>query len=300
MLLSARRSRFIEHQAQISVSCICINCRKFCFIELKISNDIECPIGIILTDALFSNEGYGSHIPVPVSLLEDNYSNNGGETGRTQPSSRRSLISWLSNLSPSDAKKTFSGNKPLAIQSIYRLVETQGIMFLEHTKYLMARILCRDCDTYFPDSIAFFLEVTRSLHGYIHRQKNLLKYNLEVASALGGTDLSEQIEDFDSLSRDLDDTLVALNEDVRFLVGEASIREGKIVGWVSKFAAVFLPVSLLAQVLSIGGDGFVRWAILGSLSVPFVLLSVYFMFFGTPAYFNSLEGRWGYRPTTDS
>jgi len=76
---------------------------------------------------------------------------------------------------------------------------------------------------------------------------------------------------------------------VRFLVGEASIQEGKVVGWVSKFAALFLPVSLLATILSISDPGYARWAILGGLSVPFVLISIYFMFFWKPAYFNSLR-----------
>jgi hypothetical protein len=74
---------------------------------------------------------------------------------------------------------------------------------------------------------------------------------------------------------------------VKFLVGEASVREGKIVGWVSKFAALFLPVSLLATILSISDPGYMRWAILGGLSVPFVLISIYLMFM-FPTYFDGL------------
>ena len=75
---------------------------------------------------------------------------------------------------------------------------------------------------------------------------------------------------------------------MKFLVGEASVREGKIVGWVSKFAALFLPVSLLATILSISDPSYVKWAILGGLSVPFVLISIYLMFM-FPTYFDSLR-----------
>ncbi len=82
----------------------------------------------------------------------------------------------------------------------------------------------------------------------------------------------------------MDSALKAIEEDVKFFVGEASIEEGKIVGWVSKFAALFLPVSLLATILSINDTGYARWAIFGCLSGPFVLISIYFMFFWKPAF----------------
>jgi len=75
---------------------------------------------------------------------------------------------------------------------------------------------------------------------------------------------------------------------VRFLVSAASIREGRIVGWVSKFAALFLPVSLLAAIVALGDPGYIRWAVFGGLSVPFVLISVYSMFMWKPEHLDSL------------
>jgi hypothetical protein len=159
-------------------------------------------------------------------------------------------------------------------------------MFAAHARHLMTRILTRHCDAQFPDDISFFLRISRVLHRYTHEQQKLLRQALKIASLRGGDEITEQKRDFISLAKEMDSVLKALEEDVRFLVGEASIREGKIVGWVSKFAALFLPVSLLATILSISDPGFVRWAVLGGLSVPFVLISVYFMFFWKPAYFN--------------
>jgi hypothetical protein len=152
---------------------------------------------------------------------------------------------------------------------------------------MMNRILTKNCDAQFPDSIPFFLRLCRSLHRSIHLQQKLLRASLRVASLRGGDDITEQEQDFGFLSREMDGTLKALEEDVRFFVGEASIQEGKIVGWVSKFATLFLPVSLLATILSINDNGYTRWVILGCLSGPFVLISVYFMFFWKPAYFNA-------------
>lgn len=161
-------------------------------------------------------------------------------------------------------------------------------MFLSHARYMMSRILTRHCDAQFPDSIPFFLYVSRSLHRYIHQQQRLLRNTLHIASLRGGDDIAEQKEDFDFLDKELNTTLNALEEDVHFLVGEASVREGKIVDWVSKFAALFLPVSLLATILSINDPGYVKWSILGGLSVPFVLISIYLMFM-FPTYFDSLR-----------
>jgi len=110
---------------------------------------------------------------------------------------------------------------------------------------------------------------------------------LHIASLRSGDDIAEQEADFEFLDKELNRVLNALEEDVKFLVGEASVREGKIVGWVSKFAALFLPVSLLATILSISDPGYIRWVILGGLSVPFVLISIYLMFM-FPAYFDGL------------
>ncbi len=162
-------------------------------------------------------------------------------------------------------------------------------MFLAHARYIMNRVLMPHCDAQFPDSIPFFLHISRSLHRCIHEQQRLLRCALHIASLRGGEDIAEQKQDFGFLASDMDGMQRALEEDVRFLVGETSIREGKIVGWVSKFAALFLPVSLLATILSLSDPGYKRWAILGGLSVPFVLISIYSMFFWKPAYFKSLR-----------
>jgi len=161
-------------------------------------------------------------------------------------------------------------------------------MFLLHVRYIMGRIVMRNCDPKFPNSIPFFLWVSRSLHRFVHEHQRLLRNSLEVASLRGGDDIAEQKKDFAFLDKELDRELKALEEDVKFLVGEASVREGKIVGWVSKFAALFLPVSLLATILSISDPSYVKWAILGGLSVPFVLISIYLMFM-FPTYFDSLR-----------
>ena len=224
-------------------------------------------------------------------MLNDDVENLGTDGRRHQVSSRRELISWLQRLTPNEAKALFDDHEQLALRPVLKIVESNGVMFLAHVRHIMTRILTRHCDAQFPNSIPFFLDISRSLHSYIHEQQRLLRYALRVASLRGGDDIAQQKQDFGFLAGDMDGALKALEEDVRFLVGEASIREGKIVGWVSKFAALFLPVSLLATILSISGPGYVRWAILGGLSVPFVLISIYFMFFWKPAYFDSLRSR---------
>ncbi len=130
-------------------------------------------------------------------------------------------------------------------------------MFHAHASQMMRRILVRHCDTRFPDSNSFFLQLSCSLHRIIHAQQATLRDALRVASFRGGDDIAEQKQDF--LANDFSGMLKALEEDVRFLVGEASIQEGKVVARMSKFAALFLPVSR-----------FGRWAILGG---PFGLTS---------------------------
>jgi len=209
--------------------------------------------------------------------------NLGTDGRRHQVSSRQELISWLQRLTPDEAKALFNDHEQLALRPVLKIVESNGVMFLAHARYIMNRVLMPQCDAQFPDSIPFFQHISRSLHHSIHEQQRLLRYALRVASLRGGDDIAEQKQDFGFLAGDMDGMLKALEEDVRFLVGEASIREGKIVGWVSKFAALFLPVSLLATILSINDPGYTRWAILGGLSVPFVLTSIYFMFFWKPA-----------------
>ena len=194
-------------------------------------------------------------------------------------------MSWLQRLTPNEAQALFDDHEQLALRPVLKIVEGSGAMFLAYARYIMNRILTRHCDAQFPESIAFFLYISRSLHRYLHDQQRILRYSLRVASLRGGDDIAEQKQDLASLAGEMDGALKALEEDVRFLVGEASIREGKIVGWVSKFAALFLPVSLLATILSISDTGYARWATLGGLSVPFVSVSIYFMFFWKPAYF---------------
>jgi hypothetical protein len=244
-------------------------------------------LGIILTDQLLSDIPAISHIPNPVSLLDDNSENLDTNACWRQVSARQELISWIERLTPDEAKAIFNDQKQLALQPILKIIERHSVMFLLHTRYIMGRILVHNCDAEFPNSIPFFLFISRSLHRYIHQHQRLLRNSLAIASLRGGDDITEQKEDFDFLNRDLDKALNALEEDVKFLVGEASVREGKIVGWVSKFAALFLPVSLLATILSISDPGYVKWAILGGLSVPFVLISIYLMFM-FPAYFDGL------------
>jgi len=222
-------------------------------------------------------------------VLGDDAENLGTDGRRHQVSSRQELISWLQRLTPDEAKALFNDHEQLALRPILKIVENNGVMFLAHASYIMNRVSMPHCDAQFPDSIPFFLHISRSLHRCIHEQQRLLRYALRIASLRGGEDIAEQKQDFGFLAGDMDGMQRALEEDVRFLVGEASIREGKIVGWVSKFAALFLPVSLLATILSLSEPGYKRWAILGGLSVPFVLISIYSMFFWKPAYFKSLR-----------
>jgi len=222
-------------------------------------------------------------------VLGDDAENLGTDGRQHQVSSRQELISWLQRLTPDEAKALFNDHEQLALRPILKIVESNGVMFLAHARYIMNRVLMPHCDAQFPDSIPFFLHISRSLHRCIHEQQRLLRCALHIASLRGGEDIAEQKQDFGFLASDMDGMQRALEEDVRFLVGETSIREGKIVGWVSKFAALFLPVSLLATILSLSDPGYKRWAILGGLSVPFVLISIYSMFFWKPAYFKSLR-----------
>jgi hypothetical protein len=116
------------------------------------------------------------------------------------------------------------------------------------------------------------------MHWEIYDHQRILRLALRVASLRGGEEIAEQIQDFKFLMEDMKVVLKSLEEDVRFLAAAASIREGKIVGWVSKFACLFLPVYLLANILSISEAGYTGFAILVGLGVPFVLISIYFMF----------------------
>ena len=228
-------------------------------------------------------------MPNPITLVDDGDATENLKTDdrRRQTSTRRELMSWIQRLTPDEAKALFDDHEQLALRPVLKIVESNCVMFLAYARHIMNRILGRHCDAHFPESIPFFIHVSRALHRYTHEQQRILRYSLRVADLRGGDDIAEQKQDFAFLAGDMDGVLKALEQDVSFLVGEASIREGKIVGWVSKFAALFLPVSLLATILSISDPGYVRWAILGGLSVPFVLTSIYFMFLWKPAYFNS-------------
>lgn len=74
-----------------------------------------------------------------------------------------------------------------------------------------------------PYCIPFFLHISRFLHRFIQQQQGLLRNSLTIAALRGGDDIAEQKEDFPFLDRDLDKMLNALEEDVRFLVGEVSV-----------------------------------------------------------------------------
>jgi hypothetical protein len=202
-------------------------------------------------------------------------------------SCRKEFVGWLQRLKPQDAKALFDDHEPVAVRPVLKIVERASAMFLAHAQHIMSRIVRGHCDEQFPDNIPFFLRVSRSLHREIHDQQKVLRHALRVASLKGGENMAEQIQDFNYLTEDMERALRALEEDVRFLVAAASIREGKIVGWVSKFAFLFLPLSLLATILTISDD-YIRFAILGSLSVPFVLVSMYLMFFWKPSNIDSL------------
>ena len=216
----------------------------------------------------------------------DTLANNGR---RNQVSCREELVRWLQQLKPQDAKVLFDDNEPLALHPVLKTVERASATYLAHARYITSRIVISHCDKGFPDSIPFFLEVLRSMHLELYDQKRILGLALRIASLKGGEKIAEQIQDFKFLMEDMKDVLKSLEEDVRFLATAASIREGKIVGWVSKFACLFLPVSLLANILAISDPGYTRFAILGGLSVPFILISMYLMFFWKPPQMDSLR-----------
>ncbi len=246
-------------------------------------------LGIILTDQLLSKVLPASYIHTPVTILDDDPNTLGLDGRSCQVSSRRELIGWLQRLKPEERKDLFNGHEPLVLRPTLKMVERASSMFLVHARYIMTRMVNRFCDDKFPNSIPFFLFISRALHRHILDQQKLLSHALHVASLRGGENIAEQKEDFDFLAEEMDRALKALEEDVRFLASTAAIREGKIVGWVSKFAALFLPVSLLATILAISDPGYTRWATLGSLSVPFVLISIFFMFFWKPPHVDNLS-----------
>ncbi|KAE9378593.1 hypothetical protein N431DRAFT_326902 [Stipitochalara longipes BDJ] len=243
-------------------------------------------IGILLTDQLLSDRPPGSHILIPVTSTEAE--NFGVDRRLHQASTRREIVSWLQSLTADEAKALFDDCNQLALQPILKIVENSGAMFLDHVRYLMQRIHVRVCDETFPYSSAFFLEVSHSLQIHINKHKSLMSSTLRVAKVHNSDNITNVERDFGYLVDDMENELKKLKEHVRLFVAEASIQEGKMVGWVSKWAVVFLPVSLLATILSINDPGYIKWAILVGLGVPFVLILIFLMFSKwSLAYFNS-------------
>jgi hypothetical protein len=232
--------------------------------------------GIILTDQLLLDCPPASHISIPVTSLGDQ--NFGIDRGRHQVSTRREIISWFQDLTANEVNALFDDSNQLALRLVLKIVEKGSIMFLNHVRYLMQRIVVHVCDEKFPDSSAFFLEISRELEAYIYVYQRLMCSVLRVAKLRGGDDITEIERDFSYLAEDLEFEVKVIKENVRFFVAEASIQEGKRVGWLSKLATVFLPVSLLATILSINDLGHTKWAILGGLGVPFVLILIFLMF----------------------
>jgi hypothetical protein len=234
---------------------------------------------VILTDKLLSDEPPASYMLDVITSVDDD-SDTPANNGRgNQVSCREELVRWLHQLKPQDAKVLFDDHETLALRPILKTVERASVTFLAHVRYMTSRIVTRHYDEGFPDSIPFFFQVLRFMHWEIYDHQRILRLALCVAALKGGEEIAEQIQDFKFLMEDMKGVLKSLEEDVRFLAAAVSIREGKIVGWVSKFACLFLPVSLLANILSISDPGYTRFAILGGLGVPFVLISIYFMFF---------------------
>jgi len=244
---------------------------------------------IILTDKLLLKDPPRPHILDPVSSLDDDSNTPGTKGRRDQVSCRIELIGWLQRLSPQDAKALFDDHEPLALRPVLKIVERASAMFLAHALFTMYRIVTWQCDEQFPDSIPFALRVSRSLHRHIHAQRKSLRVGLRVASLKGAENIAEQVQDIKFLIEDMDGALRALEEDVRFIVSAASIKEGKLVTWVSKYAFLFLPVTTVATILGISEQVYTRLAILGSLTVPFVLISIFFMFFWKPSHIDSLR-----------
>ncbi|PMD37100.1 hypothetical protein L207DRAFT_515509 [Hyaloscypha variabilis F] len=244
--------------------------------KISVYKRLGSKIGIILTDQPLSDCPPVSHISIPVTSLEDQ--NFGIDRGRHQVSTRREIISWLQDLTANEVNAIFNDSNQLALQPVLKIVEKGSAMFLNHIRYLMQRILVRVCDEKFPDSTAFFLEISRSLEAYIYIHQKLMCSVLRVAKLRGGDDITEIERDFSYLADDLEFEVKVIKENVRFFVAEASIQEGKRVGWLSKLATVFLPVTLLATILSINDLGHTKWAILGGLGVPFVLILIFLMF----------------------
>jgi hypothetical protein len=213
---------------------------------------------------------------------------------RKQVSCRDELVGWLQQLPKEEVLALFNNNnsEPPALCPILKVIEANSVMFLAYAQNTITRILTRHCDKEFPDSIQFALRVLRHLHGYIHDQQRFLQENIRVAYLKGGQNIEEQTKDIECLMQDLERVLKALEEDVRFFVFISSIKEGKLVAVVSKLAFLFLPVSAWAAVMSISGpgqEGYTRFIIFGSLTIPSLLISTFIIFFWKQSNIDSLE-----------
>jgi hypothetical protein len=156
-------------------------------------------------------------------------------------SSRRELISWLQGLTPNEAKALFDNHEQAALQPVLKMAESNGVIFLAYVKHVMNRIFVYPCDTQFPDSISFFLHISHSLYRHIREQKRLLHSALNVASLRRSGGIAEQKQDFGFLADEMESALKALEEDLRLLAREASIREGKTVGGFPSSQHCFYP-----------------------------------------------------------
>jgi hypothetical protein len=228
--------------------------------------------GIIITEKLLSHALPADYMGYPmVSVDDDAHVDLRGQTA--QVSARETLIRWLKRQNPQAAMTLFDDAEPLALQPALKLVEETGATFLSHALYVMARITTRHCDSMFPDSVPFFLRTSRSLYRHLHDQLRVLKSAARLAPLRGGVGLAQQVQDIDSLRDDMEKAVSALKEDVRFLVAAATIREGIIVGRVTKFAFLFAPLSLLAAVLAIQDESYLRIKIFGGLGGGFLVIS---------------------------
>lgn len=246
---------------------------------------MQC-IAVILTDKLLSRVPPASYMQDIVTVDDD--PDTLPKDGRLkQVSCREELVAWLQRLKPEEAKALFDDRELLALHPVMKIVERASATFLQHARRIMSRIVTQHCDKNFPDSIPFFLTISRALHRHIHDQQYILSQAMRIATLRGGDNMAEQIQDFTHLNNSMEASLNALEEDVRFIVSVASIKEGQIVGLISKLAFYFLPLSLLATILTINDDN-LRFYILGGLSIPFILVSTYFMFYFKPSNVDSL------------
>jgi len=253
-------------------------------------------LGIILTEKLLTDDPPAPQLPDPVSSIDgDSPSNIPSSIDRSkQVPCRVELLGWLQQLQKEEALALFDNNnsEPLALSLILKVIEETSVMFLAYAQYTMARILTRHCEDDFPDSIQFALRVLRFLHRYIHDHQRLLQENLRIAYLKGSKIIEEQAQDIECLAQDFERTLKALDEDVRFFVATSSIKEGKLVAMVSKLAFLFLPISTWAAVMSINGpgqEGYTRFIIFGSLTLPSLLISAFIIFLWKPSNVDSVE-----------